>query len=68
MEVGHQKLLLDLQLFQQHEGENRHLQSERKGQHLVAGPKIGQGPKGKTIGMVRLYEVFQETIPFRKLL
>ena len=52
MEVRHQKLLLDLQLFQQHEGENRHLQSERKGQHLVAGPKIGQGPKGKTIGMV----------------
>ena len=53
MEVGHQKLLPDLQLFQQHEGQNGHLQSKRKGQHLVAGPKISKGPKGKIVGMVR---------------
>jgi hypothetical protein len=31
---------------------------------LVVGPEIGQGPKGETVGMVRLQEVFQETIPF----
>jgi hypothetical protein len=52
MVVGHQKILLDLQLFQQHEGQNGHLQSEREGPHLVAGPEIGQGPKGKIVGMV----------------
>ena len=54
MVVGHQKILPNLQLFQQHEGQNGHLQSEGEGQHLVARPKIGQGPKGKTIGMVWL--------------
>jgi hypothetical protein len=58
MVVGHQKILPNLQLFQQHEGQNGNLQSEREGQHLVVGPKIGQGPKGETIGMVRLQEVF----------
>jgi len=52
MVVGNQKILLDLQPFQQHEGQNGHLQSEGEGQHLVAGPEIGQGPKGETFGMV----------------
>ena len=51
MVVGHQKILPDLKLFQQYEGHNGHLQSEREGQHLVARPKIGQGPKGETDGM-----------------
>ena len=52
MVVGHKKKLLDLQLFQQYEGHNGHLQSEREGQHLVARPEIGQGPKGETVGIV----------------
>jgi hypothetical protein len=52
MVVGHQKILPNLQLFQQHEGQNGHLQFEREGQHLVIGPEIGQGPKGETIGIV----------------
>jgi hypothetical protein len=47
MAVGHQKILPDLQLFQQHEGQNGHLQSEREGQHLVEKQdlkkQIGQG-------------------------
>jgi hypothetical protein len=38
---GHPKILPNLQLFQQHEGQNGNLQSEGEGQHLVAGPKIG---------------------------
>jgi hypothetical protein len=54
MVVGHQKILPNLQLFQQHEGQNGHLQSKGKGQHLVAGLEIGQGPKGETVGMVRI--------------
>jgi hypothetical protein len=58
MVVGHQKILPNLQLFQQHEGQNGHLQFEREGQHLVTGTEIGQGPKGETIIMVRLQEVF----------
>ena len=35
---------------------------------MVAGPEVGQGPKGETVGMVWLEEVFQETIPFWNLL
>jgi hypothetical protein len=58
MVVGHQKIIPNLQLFQQHEGQNGHLQFEGKGQHLVVGLEIGQGPKGETVGMVRLQEVF----------
>jgi hypothetical protein len=58
MVVGHQKILPNLQLFQQHEGQNGHLQSEWEGRHLVARPEIGQGPKGEIIEMVRLQEVF----------
>ena len=54
MVIGHQKIIRDLQLFQQHEGQNGHLQSEGEGQHLVVGPEIGQGPKGETIGMVQI--------------
>jgi hypothetical protein len=54
MVVGHKKVLPNLQLFQQHECQNGHLQSEGEDQHLVEKPKIGQGPKGKTIGMVCL--------------
>jgi hypothetical protein len=42
MVVGHQKILLDLQLFQQYEGQNGHLQSKREGQYLVARLEIGQ--------------------------
>jgi hypothetical protein len=52
MVVGHQKIIPNLQLFQQNEGQNGHLQFEREGQYLVAGPKIGQGPKEETIVMV----------------
>jgi hypothetical protein len=52
MVVGHQKILPDLQLFQQHEVQNDHLQSKGEGQHLLAGPEIGQGSKGETVGMV----------------
>ena len=52
MVVGHQKILPNLQLFQQHEGHNGHLQSEGEGHHLVVRPEIGQGPKGETVGMV----------------
>ena len=52
MAIGHQKILPDLQLFQQHEGENAHLQYEREGQYLVVPPEIGRGPKGKIVGMV----------------
>jgi hypothetical protein len=58
MVFGHQKILPNLQIFQQHEGQNGHLQFEREGQHLVTGTEIGQGPKGETIIMVRLQEVF----------
>ena len=54
MVVGHQKILLDLQLFKQHEGQNGHLQSEGEGQCLVEGPEIGQGPKGEIVRMVQL--------------
>jgi hypothetical protein len=50
--IGHQKILPDLQLFQQHEGQNGHLQSEREGQYLVTRLEIGQRPKGKIVGMV----------------
>ena len=52
------KILPNLQLFQQHESQNGHLQPEGKGQHLVAEPEIGQGPKGETVGIARLQEVF----------
>jgi hypothetical protein len=54
MVVGDQKIHLDLQLFQQHESQNSHLQSEGEGQHLVVGSEVGQGPKGETVGMVGL--------------
>jgi hypothetical protein len=52
MAVGHQIILPNLQLFQQHEGQDGHLQSEREGQYLVARSEIGHGTKGETIGMV----------------
>ena len=52
MAIGHQKVFPNLQLFQQHEGQDGHLQSEREGRYLVARSEIGQGPKGETIGMV----------------
>jgi hypothetical protein len=52
MVIRHQKIFPDIQLFQQYEGQNGHLQSERKSQHLVARSEIGQGPKGETDGMV----------------
>jgi hypothetical protein len=58
MVVGHQKILPNLKLFQQHEGQNGHLHSQREGRHLVARPEIGQGPKGEIIEMVQLQEVF----------
>ena len=54
MVIRHQEVFLDIQLFQQYEGQNDHLQSERKSQHLVARPEIGHEPKGETNGMVRL--------------
>ena len=54
MVVGDQKILPNLQLFQQHEIQNRHLQSEGEGQHLVVGSEVSQGPKGETVGMVQL--------------
>jgi hypothetical protein len=50
--VGHQKILPDIQLLQQYEGQNGHLQSEREGHHLVERFEIGQRPKGETVGMV----------------
>jgi hypothetical protein len=40
MVVGHKKILSNLQLFQQHEGQNGHLQSKGEDQHLVVGPEI----------------------------
>jgi hypothetical protein len=52
MVVGHQKVFPNLQLFQQHEGQDGHLQFERKGQYLVARSEIGQGLEGETVGMV----------------
>ena len=64
MVIIHREVFPDIQLFQQYEGQNGHLQSEREGEHLVARPEICQGPKGETVGMVQLQEVFQETIPF----
>ena len=47
MVVGHQKIIPDLQRFQQHEGQNGHLQSEGEGQHLVQDLKLDKGLKEK---------------------
>jgi hypothetical protein len=60
MVVGHQKILQDLQLFEQDEGQNGHLQSEGEGQHLVAGPEINQGPKGETVGWSDFKKYFKK--------
>ena len=46
------KLLLDLQLLQQHEGKNGSLKLEREGNYLVAGPKDLPWVKREEPGMV----------------
>jgi hypothetical protein len=63
MVIRYKKIFPNIQLFQQYESQNGHLQPERKGHHLVARSEIGKGIKIKTDGIVRLQEIFQETIP-----